>query len=144
MLGPPALVSSGLHYLRVTPTLRGNSNQSTNPNISDPWKLLLQTPQCSFRPLNDIQATVYTTVAYLPGWRVALIIQGATVRGSRPLHSGAVILEDSTSVLLHSVIFYSGGLALALPPTSSIPIILQSMQATKPHSSIHSLLPTLP
>ena len=34
--------------------------------------------------------------AYLPGWCTALIIQGAVIRGSRPSHSGAVILEDAS------------------------------------------------
>ena len=63
----------------------------------------------------------WTIKSYLPGWCVALITQGAAIWGSRPLHSGAVILEDSPSGLLHSVIFDRGSLALALLPNTQHP-----------------------
>lgn len=74
--------------------------------------------------------------SYLPGWCVALIIQGAAIWGSRPLHSGAVILEDSPSGLLHSVIFDRGSLALALLPNTR-PFrahIVQTFRVTHNHA----------
>ena len=53
--------------------------------------------------------------SYLPGWCSALINKGADIWGSRPSHSGAVILEDAPSGVLHSVIFGREGLRLRGP-----------------------------